>query len=178
MPTFYDWEPITYTFFLCYKQTRLIAKVVKYRKTEFCRIISSFCYKILYLVHHSVWHKRPKVLQQWRTFVQKLQLKPGVGNSFGFAGHIRDNLGIRGPVYVHVNWFQDCLYDIFLFLCALWSTYSYLENFKWSWRATLRCLASRMWPADRTLPSPGLNHFSWNWWSNSVKLLNSKRHWT
>jgi len=26
----------------------------------------------------------------------------GVGNSFGFAGHIRDKLGIRGPVHVHV----------------------------------------------------------------------------
>ncbi len=28
---------------------------------------------------------------------------PGVGNSFGFAGHIRDKLGIRGPVHVLVN---------------------------------------------------------------------------
>jgi len=30
-------------------------------------------------------------------------LKSGVGNSFGFAGHIRDKLVIRGLVYVHVN---------------------------------------------------------------------------
>ncbi len=29
--------------------------------------------------------------------------KAGVGNSFGFAGTIRDNLGIRGPVHIHVN---------------------------------------------------------------------------
>ncbi len=28
---------------------------------------------------------------------------PGVGISFGFAGHIRDKLGIRGPVHTHVN---------------------------------------------------------------------------
>ncbi len=34
--------------------------------------------------------------------------------------------------------------------------YSYLENFKCSWRATLKCLAGRMWPADRTLPRPAL----------------------
>jgi len=26
-----------------------------------------------------------------------------VGNSFGFAGHIRGELGIRGPVHVDVN---------------------------------------------------------------------------
>ncbi len=31
------------------------------------------------------------------------RLKSGVGNSFGFAGHIRDSLGIPGPVYVHLN---------------------------------------------------------------------------
>ena len=27
--------------------------------------------------------------------------RAGVGNSFGFASHIRDKLGIRGPVHVH-----------------------------------------------------------------------------
>ena len=26
--------------------------------------------------------------------------KPGVGNSFGFVGHIRDKLGIRVPAHV------------------------------------------------------------------------------
>jgi hypothetical protein len=31
------------------------------------------------------------------------QYRSGVGNSFGFAGHIRDKLGIRGPGHVHVN---------------------------------------------------------------------------
>jgi hypothetical protein len=30
-------------------------------------------------------------------------VRAGVGNSFGFAGHIRDKLDIRGPVHVHVN---------------------------------------------------------------------------
>jgi len=29
--------------------------------------------------------------------------KTGEGNSFGFAGHIRDKIGIRGPVHAHVN---------------------------------------------------------------------------
>jgi len=29
--------------------------------------------------------------------------RAGVGNSFGFAGHIRDKLGILRPVHVHVN---------------------------------------------------------------------------
>jgi len=29
--------------------------------------------------------------------------KTGVGNSFGFAGHMRGKLGIRRPVYVLVN---------------------------------------------------------------------------
>ncbi len=37
------------------------------------------------------------------------------------------------------------------FMC-FHSQYSYLENFKCSSRATLRCLAGRMWPAGRTLP--------------------------
>jgi hypothetical protein len=32
-----------------------------------------------------------------------LDSRAGVGNSFGFVGHIRDKLGIRGPVHVHVN---------------------------------------------------------------------------
>jgi len=35
--------------------------------------------------------------------VKNLGSKAGVGNSFGFAGHIRDKLGIRGPVHAHVN---------------------------------------------------------------------------
>jgi len=29
--------------------------------------------------------------------------RAGVGNSFGFAGHIRDKLGIRGPKHAHLN---------------------------------------------------------------------------
>jgi len=37
------------------------------------------------------------------------------------------------------------------------SQYSYLENFKCSSRATLRCLAGRMWPAGRTLPRPAID---------------------
>ncbi len=40
------------------------------------------------------------------------------------------------------------------------SQFSYLENFKCSLRATLRCLAGRMWPAGRTLPWPGLNRIN------------------
>ncbi len=32
-----------------------------------------------------------------------LLFRSGVGNSIGFAGHIRDKLGIRGPVHAHVN---------------------------------------------------------------------------
>jgi len=36
------------------------------------------------------------------------------------------------------------------------SQYSYLENFKCSSGATLRCLAGRLWPAGRTLPRPAL----------------------
>jgi len=31
--------------------------------------------------------------------------RPGVDNSLDFAGHIRDKLGIPGPVRVNVNWF-------------------------------------------------------------------------
>ncbi len=34
--------------------------------------------------------------------------------------------------------------------------YSCLENFKCSLWATLKCLAGRIWPADRTLPRPAL----------------------
>jgi len=85
--------------------------------------------------------------------------RAGVGNSFGFAGHIKDKLGIRGPVQVHVNWF----YVFFVIkqilswcLMCFHSQYSYLENFKCSSRATLRCLAGCMWPAGRTLPRPAL----------------------
>jgi len=33
----------------------------------------------------------------------RLGSRPGVGNSFGFVGHMRDKLGIRGPVHVLVN---------------------------------------------------------------------------
>jgi len=48
---------------------------------------------------------------QWLSFLwhvrkglgKLLGPKTGVGNSFGFAGHIRDKLGIHGPVHVHVN---------------------------------------------------------------------------
>ena len=36
------------------------------------------------------------------------------------------------------------------------SQYSYLEDFKCSSRATLKCLAGRMRPAGRTLPRPDL----------------------
>jgi len=32
-------------------------------------------------------------------FVRALVVRPGVGNPFGFAGQIRDKLGIRGPVH-------------------------------------------------------------------------------
>jgi len=34
-----------------------------------------------------------------------LRSRAGVGNSFGFAGHIRDNLGFLRPVHLHVTWF-------------------------------------------------------------------------
>ncbi len=30
-------------------------------------------------------------------------VRTGVGNSFDLTGHIRDKLGIRGQVHVHVN---------------------------------------------------------------------------
>jgi len=42
----------------------------------------------------------------YQHFVMKHGSKSGVGNFFGFAGHIRDELAIRGqrgPVLVHVN---------------------------------------------------------------------------
>ncbi len=41
--------------------------------------------------------------------VENSHIKSGVGNSFGFAGHIRDKLGIRGPGHIHVNLFQGVL---------------------------------------------------------------------
>ncbi len=40
----------------------------------------------------------------------------GVGNSFDFAGHIRDNLGIRGPVNVQVSWIQVYLDVLYAFM--------------------------------------------------------------
>jgi len=39
------------------------------------------------------------------TFWLEVASSTGVGNSFGFAGHIRDKLGICGPVHAHVTWF-------------------------------------------------------------------------
>jgi len=49
------------------------------------------------------------------TWVSYLNLwvcsRSGVDNSFGFAGHIRDKLDIRGPGHVHVNWFKGVFYD-------------------------------------------------------------------
>jgi len=44
--------------------------------------------------------------------INKWQSRAGVGNSFGFAGHIRDKLGIPGPAHVYTNWFWGCFYDI------------------------------------------------------------------
>ncbi len=83
-----------------------------------------------------------------------------MGNSFGFTGHIRDKLVICGSVNVLVSWFLDCFWTktgtFLIFNVFSYSKYSYLENFKCSSRATLRCLAGRMWPAGRTLPRPGL----------------------
>jgi hypothetical protein len=40
---------------------------------------------------------------QFGVFEANAWVRPEVGNSFGFAGHIRDKLGIRGPVNVLVN---------------------------------------------------------------------------
>ncbi len=50
-------------------------------------------------------HKRTASAEFVRYNRVDLCSKPGVGNSFGFAGHIRDKLGICGPIYVHVNRF-------------------------------------------------------------------------
>jgi len=36
-------------------------------------------------------------------FVLTRIYKAVVGNTFGFAGHIRDKLGIRGPVHIHIS---------------------------------------------------------------------------
>jgi len=38
-----------------------------------------------------------------RLFHTENRSRPGVDNSFGFAGHIRDKLGTCGPVHVLVN---------------------------------------------------------------------------
>ncbi len=35
--------------------------------------------------------------------IHKYESSPGVGNFFGFAGHITDNLGILRPVHLHVT---------------------------------------------------------------------------
>ncbi len=46
------------------------------------------------------------IMDVWKLFwFEYRQQDPSevVGNSFGFAGHIRDNLGICGPVHVLVN---------------------------------------------------------------------------
>ncbi len=42
-------------------------------------------------------------------------------------------------------------------LTCFYSRISYLWNFKCSFRATLGCLAGRMWPAVRTLPRPAVD---------------------
>ena len=44
----------------------------------------------------------------------------------------------------------------FLKRSILSGIFIYLDNFKKCSRATLRCLAGRMWPAGRTLPRPAL----------------------
>jgi hypothetical protein len=46
-------------------------------------------------------------------FVATEYTNPGVGNSFGLVGHIRDNLDIRGPIHVHLSLLNDKA-DIFL----------------------------------------------------------------
>jgi len=44
--------------------------------------------------------------------------RTGVGNSFGCTGHIRDRLGIHGPVYVFKIVFY-CKADILRYLRAI-----------------------------------------------------------
>ncbi len=87
--------------------------------------------------------------------------RAGVGNSFGFKGHMRDKLGIHGPVHVLAKLILRLfvIKQVFSwYLMCFHSKFSYLGNFKCSSRATLRCLAGRMWPAGRTLPRPVLGH--------------------
>ncbi len=67
------------------------------------------------------------------------QLKAGVGNSFGFAGHIRDKLGIRRQYmsnYIDFKVVFVIQQVLSWYLMCFQSHYSYLENFKCSSRAT------------------------------------------
>jgi hypothetical protein len=47
----------------------------------------------------------PKDANKYKVDQQTGSYRTGVGNSFGFAGHIRNKLGIHGPGHIHVNWF-------------------------------------------------------------------------
>jgi len=99
-----------------------------------------------------------------------------MGNSFGFAGHIRDKLGIHRPVHVLVTDFKVVFVIkqvLSWYLMCFHSQYSYLENFKCSSRATLRCLAGRMWPAGRALPRPDLGPRKFTW----AHLIKQMYHW-
>ncbi len=105
------------------------------------------------------WVQVAYFLLSWYSYASKVIITNtfyciGVGNSFGFAGHIRDNIGIYGPFHVHENWYQDCFMIFSWCLKCFYGQYNYLENLKCSSRATLRCLAGHMWHAGRTLPRP------------------------
>jgi len=57
-------------------------------------------------------HKKSKNLKQKKFtgyFVTPQSPRAGVDNSFGFTGPCRDELGIPGPVHVHITDFKAVL---------------------------------------------------------------------
>jgi hypothetical protein len=84
-----------------------------------------------------------------------LRFKSGVGKSFGFAGLIKNKLGIRGQYMSIWTDFKIAFKIRLIFpwcLMCFYSQYSHLENFKCGSRATLRCLAGLCGPRAGNCP--------------------------
>ncbi len=116
------------------------------------------------------WKENPHIFLLSCTF--RKWYSPGVGNSFCLTGHIGNTIVLRGPVSVtwglklSIKSGENEFFSFyfvkklkFYLICQI--KYLSREPEKCS-RATLRCLAGRMWPAVRTLPRPGITEALFN----------------
>jgi len=88
--------------------------------------------------------------------------KTGVGNTLSLAGHIGSKIIYGGQCKHHMDLIKMTFKRKWAFSIPFSEKKHFKRHFQSSInlkicsRATLRCLAGRMWPTGRTLPRPGL----------------------